>query len=203
VIARPFVGAPGHFARTENRRDFSLVPPGATILDAVKDAGLESIGVGKIEDIFAHRGLTQSEHTGNNTAGVDATIAFLKMSLAGLIFTNLVDFDSVYGHRSNPRGYADALEAFDARLPEILASMRVDDVLIITADHGNDPTDASTDHTRERVPILIAGRRVRRGYDLGTRNSFADVAATIAELLGIPWYGAGRSFALEILKSTA
>ncbi len=199
VIARPFVGTPGRWTRTERRRDFSLAPPGTTILDAVSRAGLEVMAVGKIEDIFAHKGITQSDHTGNNMAGVDATLSFLKSEQVGLIFTNLVDFDALYGHRLDPEGYARALEAFDRRLPELLAALRPDDVLILTADHGNDPTSSSTDHSRERVPILIAGERVKTGFDLGTRDSFADVAATIADLLGIPWDGAGVSFAAAIL----
>jgi len=194
VIARPFIGQPGNFTRTEGRRDYSLVPPGDTILDAVKNAGMEVMGVGKIEDIFAHRGLTLSNHTGNNMAGVDATLEYLKTSNKGLIFTNLVDFDAVYGHRNNPRGYADALEAFDRRLPEILAQLRDSDILMLTADHGNDPTTPSTDHSRERVPILVTGMHVRTHIDLGTRGSFADLAATIAELLGVNWSGAGESF---------
>ena len=157
VIARPFSGAPGSFTRTEDRKDFSLEPPADTILDVAKRAGLTVKGVGKIEDIFAHRGLTHSNHTGNNMAGVDAIITFCKEDDPGLIFANLVDFDSLYGHRNNPRGYADALEAFDARLPEIQAVLQPTDALIITADHGNDPTTPSTDHSRERVPLLIVG----------------------------------------------
>lgn len=200
VIARPFIGQPGHFTRTEHRQDFSLEPPGDTILDVVKAAGLETMGVGKIEDIFAHRGLTQSNHTGNNMAGVEAIISFLRQENAGLIFANLVDFDALYGHRNNPRGYADALEAFDRRLPEISAAMRDSDVTLITADHGNDPTTPSTDHSRERVPLLLYGQAIRPNHNLGTRGSFADVSATIAALLGLPWAGAGQSFAPEILR---
>jgi phosphopentomutase len=195
VIARPFIGQPGNFNRTERRRDYSLVPPEDTILDAVKKAGMQVMGVGKIEDIFAHRGLTLSNHTGNNMAGVEATLEYLKSTHEGLIFTNLVDFDAVYGHRNNPRGYADALEAFDHRLPEILAHLRESDILILTADHGNDPTTPSTDHSRERVPVLVAGKHVRPNADLGTRPAYADLAATVAELLGISWPGAGKSFA--------
>jgi phosphopentomutase len=195
VIARPFIGEPGSFARTERRKDFSIEPPGITILDAVKAAGMEVMGVGKIEDIFAQRGLTQSNHTANNMAGIDAILSFLAGDQAGLIFANLVDFDTFYGHRNNPRGYADALEAFDQRLPEILANLRDTDSLIITADHGNDPTTPSTDHSRERVPVLIFGKTVKPNFDLGTRESFADVAATIADLLRVSWCGEGESFA--------
>lgn len=202
VIARPFIGTPGNFTRTEHRKDFSLEPP-TTILDAVKQAGLEVMGVGKIEDIFAHRGLTQSNHTGNNMAGVDAILDFLATDTQGLIFANLVDFDSLYGHRNNPRGYAQALVEFDQRVPQIIGALRADDVLIITADHGNDPTSSSTDHSRERVPVLIYGSTIRPDFNLGTRDCFADVAATIAELLGVAWpgddgQGAGVSFAQEI-----
>ncbi len=199
VIARPFIGEPGHFTRTEDRRDFSLTPPGDTILDVVKKAGLEVMAVGKIEDIFAHRGITQSNHTGNNMAGVDATIAFIKQGDPGLIFTNLVDFDALYGHRNNPRGYADALEAFDRRLPEILDALLPGDVLFITADHGNDPTTPSTDHSRERVPKFVAGRMALPAMSSGTRPRFSDLAATAADLLGLDWRGAGESFAVELV----
>lgn len=199
VIARPFIGQPGRFARTERRKDFSLEPLTETILDAIKAAGQEVMGVGKIEDIFAYRGLTMSNHTGNNMAGVDATLEFLDLDKKGLIFTNLVDFDALYGHRNDPQGYADALVAFDGRVPEILQNLHDDDVLIITADHGNDPTDASTDHSRERVPILVCGKPIKPNCNLGTRSSFADVAATIADLLDVPWKGPGNSFAPTIL----
>jgi phosphopentomutase len=199
VIARPFVGQPGNFTRSEKRKDFSLEPPAITILDAVKASGQEVMGVGKIEDIFAHRGLTMSQHTGNNMDGVEATLDYLASPHQGLIFTNLVDFDALYGHRNDVPGYAKALMAFDERLPEIRAGLREDDLLIITADHGNDPTTPGTDHTRERVPILVCGRQVPHSCNLGTRSTFADVAATIAELLGVSWSGPGHSFAGEIL----
>lgn len=198
VIARPFIGKPGNFTRTEDRRDFSLTPPADTILDVVKAAGMETMAVGKIEDIFAHRGVTQSNHTGNNMAGVDATINFLKQADAGLIFTNLVDFDALYGHRNNPRGYADALEAFDMRLPEILAALNSDDVLMISADHGNDPTTPGTDHSRERVPLLIVGKPIKTDANFGTRPRFSDLGATIADMLGLSWRGAGESFAADV-----
>lgn len=201
VIARPFVGEVGHFTRTEDRKDFSLVPPSDTILDAVKAAGLASIGVGKIEDIFAHRGLTESNHTGNNMAGVDATLEFCQADTAGLIFTNLVDFDALYGHRNNPQGYAEALEAFDRRLPELMNALRPGDVLMITADHGNDPTTPGTDHSRERVPLLVYGQAIKPNTNFGTRASFADVAATIADMLGLRWLGAGESFAEKLTVS--
>ena len=200
VIARPFVGQPGNFIRTERRKDFSLIPPKDTLLDVLKADGKEVMGVGKIEDIFAHRGLTQSNHTLNNMAGIDAILKFMDTDADGLIFANLVDFDMLYGHRNNPRGYADALEAFDVRLPEIEASLGDGDVLMMTADHGNDPTTPSTDHSRERVPILVYGPQIRQGTGLGTRDSFSDVAASTAELLGVVWDGAGESFADAIIR---
>jgi phosphopentomutase len=200
VIARPFVGEPGNFTRTERRKDFSLTPPKDTLLDVLKADGTAVMGVGKIEDIFAHRGLTQSSHTLNNMAGVDAVLGFMATDADGLVFANLVDFDMLYGHRNNPRGYADALEEFDIRLPEIKTALCKGDVLMLTADHGNDPTTPSTDHSRERVPILVTGPQVRRGTDLGTRDSFADVAASIADLLGVAWGGAGKSFAHAIVS---
>lgn len=199
VIARPFVGQPGSFKRTEHRKDFSLEPPRETILDVVKAAGKEVMGVGKIEDIFAHRGLTQSNHTGNNMAGVEAIMEFCQLSNEGLIISNLVDFDALYGHRNDPRGYADALEAFDKRLPFIKMAMCSHDVTFITADHGNDPTTPSTDHSRERVPLLAFGVHVKLNVNLGTRASFADVSATIADLLDLAWSGPGESFAAELV----
>lgn len=198
VIARPFVGAVGAFKRTERRRDFSLTPPADTILDKVKAAGLMSAGVGKIEDIFAHRGLTDVNHTGNNEAGVTATIEFIKTRRPGLIFTNLVDFDALYGHRNNVEGYAQALRDFDRRLPEILAAMGDDDALFLTADHGNDPTTPSTDHSRERVPLLVAGKRIKP-VAIGTRSSFADLAATVAKMLNVEPLNEGAEFASMIL----
>jgi phosphopentomutase len=198
VIARPFVGRAGNFTRTERRKDFSLAPHRPTLLDVLKANGREVMGVGKIEDIFAQRGLTQSNHSLNNMEGVDAILQFMASGAEGLILANLVDFDMLYGHRNNPRGFADALEAFDARLPQIEAALRHSDVLMLTADHGNDPTTPSTDHSRERVPILVAGPPVRPGVALGTRAAFADVAATIAELLGVAWAGAGQSFAASL-----
>ncbi len=199
VIARPFIGIAGDFIRTERRKDFSLEPPARTIFDAVKETGLPVIGVGKIEDIFAYRGLTVSNHTGNNMAGVDAILEFLAAGDEGLIFVNLVDFDSLYGHRNNPQGYATALEEFDRRLPQLVSALKPGDVLIITADHGNDPTGEGTDHTRERVPILIAGESIKPGWNLGTRACFADLAASVAEFLDVPWDGPGASFAEEVV----
>jgi phosphopentomutase len=200
VIARPFVGSPGSFRRTEHRRDFSLYPPHDTILDSAKAAGLMVAGVGKIEDIFAHRGLTHTNHTGNNDDGIDAIIAFVNLRRRGLVFANLVDFDQLFGHRNDVPGYAGALESFDRRLPEIMNVMGPRDVLMITADHGNDPTTSSTDHSRERVPLLVYGKPIRPGVNIGTRSTFADVAATLATLLGVPGTGEGMAFAAAILE---
>ena len=187
VIARPFVGEPGHFVRTGNRRDFSMPPCGRTLLQAVKDAGMESIGVGKIEDIFAHEGLTRSDHAAGNPACMDALIRIMKTDFDGLCFTNLVDTDSVYGHRNDPEGFAGALEAFDERLAEMTELLRPGDLMIITADHGCDPCfTQSTDHSREYVPILAWTPGKTEGTDLGTRSTFADIGATCAEWLGLP-----------------
>ena len=195
VIARPFIGEPGHFVRTGCRRDFSLPPCGRTLLDAVKEAGMASIGVGKIEDIFAHQGLTESDHAAGNPACMDSLIGFMKRDFNGLCFTNLVDTDSVYGHRNDPVGFAEALEAFDRRLPEMLALMRSGDLMIITADHGCDPCDISTDHTRETIPILAWTPGLAGPVDLGTRDTYADIAATCAEWLGLPERFGALSFA--------
>ena len=196
VIARPFVGEPGTFKRTGNRRDFSLPPCGRTLLNAVQDAGMESIGVGKIEDIFAHEGLTQSDHAAGNPACMDALIRFMEKDFDGLCFTNLVDTDSVYGHRNDPEGFAGALEAFDARLPEMTELLRPGDLMIITADHGCDPCFIqSTDHTREYIPILAWTPGMKEGVDLGTRATYADIGATCAEWLGLPERFGAMSFA--------
>jgi phosphopentomutase len=202
VIARPFMGpVDGKYVRTENRRDFAAEPPHPTILDRLVDAGRRVMAVGKIEDIFAHRGITDVIHSTNNMAGVDAVIEFMGRSERGLIFANLVDFDMLYGHRNNPRGYADALEQVDARLPELLSATQAGDLLIFTADHGNDPTTSSTDHSREYVPLLATGSRVRAGVDLGTRETFADLGATIADVLGIGEIPLGTSFVDLLLRT--
>lgn len=195
VIARPFVGSPGRYVRTDRRRDFSLPPHGRTILDNIRDARMEVAGVGKIEDIFAGRGLTRSIHTHDNRDGVRATLEELQKPFSGLIFTNLVDFDTKFGHRRDAPGFARALEEFDGALPSIMKAMSPEDTLIITADHGNDPTFRGTDHTREQVPLLASGRGICPGEDLGVRKSFCDVAETIARLLGVPGTGEGCSFA--------
>lgn len=195
VIARPFVGTPGNFTRTANRHDFSVPPLEPTVLDSLKEAGLMVYAVGKIGDIFVGQGITDAVHTQDNMDGVDKTIAAMRdRRERGLIFTNLVDFDAKFGHRNNPEGYAQALVEFDQRLPEILDAMAEDDVLVLTADHGNDPTYPGTDHTREYVPILITGASVRGGVNIGVRDTFADLAATIADTLGTKAPPCGKSF---------
>lgn len=201
IICRPFLGNPEiGFTRTENRKDFSIDPPGRTVLDAVKDAGQEVIAVGKIEDIFNRVGITKIDHTKNNFEGIDSTIKFLEQDFNGLLFVNLVDTDMLYGHRRNPKGYAEALEYFDTRLPEILAKLKKDDMLIITADHGCDPTyEKSTDHTREYTPLLVYGPDLKQGINLHVRDSFADIAASAAEYLGVAFEN-GTSFMPEIRK---
>jgi phosphopentomutase len=203
VIARPFRGTPGGFERCNDlRRDFSLAPPPNTLLDRMAAAGQFVVGVGKIGDLFAGRGLSSDRHTGDNMEGVDQVLAALQdtQGQGGLIFANLVDFDMVYGHRRDPAGYADALMAFDRRLPEIFAALEPADLLIITADHGCDPTfSAHTDHTREYVPLLLHGARLRSQVNLEDRSSFADCGQTIADLLGLAPLPGGNSFAKEIL----
>ena len=201
VIARPFIGnAKDGFTRTKNRRDFSLEPTGPTILDLTKAKGMEVVAVGKIEDIFEHRGMTRTDHTTNNHDGIEKTIQFLKDDFEGLLFTNLVDTDMIYGHRNDVEGYAGALEYFDSRLPEILAQLKEEDVLFITADHGCDPTTPSTDHSREYVPILAYGKPIRAGVDLGVRKTFADLGQTISDYLGLDAHFEAESFWKEIAK---
>jgi phosphopentomutase len=199
VIARPFTGRPGSFRRTHDRRDFAVEPPRATVLDELLAAGLEVRGVGKISDIFAGRGVSSSRPTESNDHGVDAVLAELTAISRGAVFANLVDFDQSFGHRNDPEGYAGALEAFDRRLPELLDALGEQDVLIVTADHGNDPTTPSTDHSRERVPILVAGSRIVSGRDVGIRDTFADCGASVADLLGVATTTPGRSFAPTVL----
>ncbi len=200
VIARPFVGQPGSFKRTDRRRDFSLKPIKKTVLDYAKEQGFEVRGVGKIEDIFAGEGITHAVHIHDNMDGVNHTLNWLKDSFSGILFTNLVDFDMLYGHRNNPEGYARSLVDFDKRLPEIMAVMKDDDILIITADHGCDPTTESTDHSREYTPLLIYGKPVKAGTNLHTRESFSDIAATVAEYLDIKADIEGKSFWKDIAK---
>jgi phosphopentomutase len=199
VIARPFVGSPGAFRRTERRRDFSALPPEPTLLQRVVEAGQMVWAVGKIEDIFAGQGISTAVHTHDNMHGVDQTLQAMAQAGPGLVFTNLVDFDMLYGHRNDAAGYAAALRAVDARVPELLHALRVDDVLIFTADHGCDPTTPSTDHSREYVPLLVYGASVQGGVNLGTRRTFADVGATIADWLGVPPPHAGQSFVRDVM----
>jgi phosphopentomutase len=200
IIARPFIGKPGAFERTSNRRDYSLSPFEDTVLDNIKNSNLDVIGVGKIEDIFNQQGITEAIHTHDNMDGVNQTINYMKKETKGLIFTNLVDFDSKYGHRRDVEGYKNALEEFDARIPEILENMNDDDVLIINSDHGNDPTYKGTDHTREYIPVLVYGKNLKSGLNLGTRNSFADIGATVADILNVEMPKHGQSFKNEIMK---
>ena len=201
VIARPFVGnSAGNFKRTSNRHDYSLEPPRETLLDALKAAGLSSIGVGKIHDIFAGIGTTEHVYNTSNTNGMEHAMHYAQTDFQGLCFVNLVDFDMVYGHRRDIDGYARALSEFDAWLMGFMEKMGEEDLVMITADHGCDPGyTATTDHTREYVPLLMLGKGVKQ-VDLGTRGSFADIAATVAELLNVPFETPGISFAKEILK---
>lgn len=194
VIARPFIGSNGNYTRTANRRDFSLKPLKKTLLNYICDSGQNVYAVGKIEDIYGGYGISKAVHTKNNMDGVDRTIEYMKESDRGLIFANLVDFDMLYGHRNNVEGYANALREFDYRIPEIIDKMKDDDVLIITADHGCDPTTQSTDHSREYIPILVYGKSIRQGMNLGTRETFADIGKTVAELLSVKADIDGNSF---------
>ena len=200
VIARPFVGAPGSFTRTANRRDFALEPFGPTLLDGLKASGLPVVGIGKIEDLFAGRGLTKAIHTKSDDDGMHAIGRELEQTTDGLIFANLVDFDTAYGHRNDVPGYAANLERFDARLAQLMPKLQREDLLIVTADHGNDPTTPSTDHSREYVPVLLHGEAVEPGADLGTRTTFADLGQTLADLLGAPWLPHGQSFLEDVLR---
>ena len=200
VIARPFVGSPGAYTRTDRRRDFSLPPTAPTVLDAVTAQGLEVVGIGKISDLFAGRGVTRSIHTRDDLDGMAQTGAAMTVTARGIIFTNLVDLDSKFGHRNDPAGYARDLEAIDAALPQVMGRVRPDDLVVITADHGNDPTTGSTDHAREYVPVLFGGPAIRGGVDLRVRSTFADVGATVADALGIPWEGPGTSVLPLITK---
>jgi phosphopentomutase len=195
VIARPFLGRrPEDFKRTPNRRDFAVPPEGDTLLDFLVAAGWPVFAVGKIEDIFAGRGITEAVHTRSDADGIDQTLTAMGKIDRGLIFTNLVDFDTLYGHRNDVDGYAANLESLDARVPELVGALREDDVLILTADHGCDPSDASTDHTREHVPLLVRGPGVLAGTDLGTRATFADLGQTLAQNFAVGPLGLGTSF---------
>jgi len=199
VIARPFEGEIGTFKRTERRKDYSVTPPNDTVLDYLKNAGKKVYAIGKIEDIFNRKGLTDIYHSTNNKAGIEATLKAMKLDFEGLIFTNLVDFDMLYGHRNDVDGYAEALSYLDSRLPEVIDLLGQDDILMLAADHGCDPTTPSTDHSREYIPILAYGKKVVENSDIGIRESFSDIAATIAEFFDVE-FNVGESFINEILK---
>lgn len=198
VIARPYVGEPGSFKRTPNRHDYAVKPPAPTVMNRLKDAGLQCIAVGKINDIFSGEGVTSALPTKSNADGIDTTIRELGKPFEGLLFTNLVDFDSLYGHRRDPGGYAAALNEFDERLPEIMAKIGEDDLLIVTADHGNDPFHHGTDHTREYVPLIVYSPRLAGGGSLGIRDTFSDIGATVADNFGTAGTGFGTSFLSEL-----
>ena len=200
VIARPFVGKPGAFTRTANRHDYALPPSGTTLLDALTAGGRTVHAIGKIQDLFAGRGVTTAVHTKSDEQGVDEIEKAIETSGPGLVFTNLVDFDTQYGHRNDPAGYAANLERFDVRLARLLPRLGERDLLIITADHGNDPTTASTDHAREYVPVFAVGACVRPGTDIGVRQTFADLGQTVAEIFGVGPLAHGTSFLRDILQ---
>ncbi len=199
VIARPFVGTYPDYTRTPNRHDYSLQPPGDTVLDAIKTAGLDCIGVGKINDIFAGRGITEFVRTKSNADGMEKTFGYARKDFHGLCFVNLVDFDMVYGHRNDVEGYAGALTQFDRQLGQLLPMLREDDLLIITADHGCDPSTPSTDHSREHVPMVAWSKGIKAGANLGTRDTYAHIAATVADYLGVKGNFSGSSFLPDIL----
>jgi len=199
VIARPFIGLPGSFSRTANRHDYAMPPVAETLLDRLVASGHQVTSVGKVADLFAGRGISQSHPTKSDADGVDRIESLMASQERGLIFANLVDFDTLYGHRNDTAGYGANLERFDARLAQLLPRLRPDDLLVITADHGNDPTTPSTDHSREHVPVLLQGAQVRAGVDLGTRDTFADLAQTLAEVFGVGPLQHGTSFLADIL----
>ena len=199
VIARPFEGKPGDFERTAHRRDYSITPPAETLLDALAAAGIERHGVGKVDDLFAKRSIV-SEHTGSNAEGIDLIREWIDGPKGGLLFANLVDFDQLYGHRNDVAGFYNSLREFDFELPSLTSALREDDLLFITADHGNDPTTDSTDHAREKAPLLAIGNRVRP-VDLGVRQTFSDLGATVAECLGVSFRGKGESFLAQLIQT--
>ena len=199
IIARPFEGSAPNYTRTSNRHDFSLVPPKITMLDALKESRLDVLAVGKINDIYAGKGITETVRTANNKEGIERTIENMKKDFEGLCFTNLVDFDMLYGHRNDVEGYARALTYFDIQLPRIIAELREEDILIITADHGCDPSTVSTDHSREYIPCLIYGNNIKASNNLGTRSTFADIAATILDYFDVEADIKGNSFLKDIL----
>lgn len=198
VIARPFTGKKGNYVRTPNRHDYSVKPFAPTVMNHLQEKGLASIGIGKISDIYAEEGITKSIRTTDNMDGVDKLLQTMGESFTGLSFVNLVDFDAKYGHRRDPEGYGRALMEFDARIPELLAALRDDDLLIITADHGNDPVHHGTDHTREYVPLLVYHKGIGEGTSLGVRETFADVGATIADNFGVTLPTIGKSFLSQL-----
>ena len=198
VIARPFTGETGKYLRTENRKDYALEPFKSTILDGLKEKGLETVAIGKIEDIFCHRGITTVDHTRNNPSGIESTERFLKDGRGDFIFTNLVDTDMLYGHRNDVEGYAQALEYFDRKIPDLFSGMEEGDILMITADHGCDPTFPGTDHTREYIPLLIAGMHIKKDHNLHIRSGFNDIGATIYEYLTGETWREGNSFLKDI-----
>jgi phosphopentomutase len=199
VIARPFVGTPGSFQRTANRRDFALTPFAPTLLDRLKDAGFPVVAIGKIEDLFAGTGITSAVHTASDADGMDEILAAMGQTDRGLIFANLVDFDTVYGHRNDPAGYAANMERFDVRLAALLPRLAPHDLLIVTADHGNDPTTPSTDHSREHVPVFLYGAAIRPATDIGVRSTFSDLAQTLAELFDVGPLPHGTTFLGHVL----
>lgn len=198
VIARPFIGRPGSFTRTANRKDFAMEPTAVTVLDRLKAAQFPVVAIGKVEDLFAGRGITRAIHTKSDDEGVDVVSSEMASTPRGLIFANLVDFDTLYGHRNDVPGYAANLERFDARLKDLLPRLRHDDLMVVTADHGNDPTTPSTDHSREYVPLLVMGPAVKAGLSLGTRRTFADLGQTIADNFGVASMMHGTSFLGDI-----
>jgi phosphopentomutase len=202
VIARPFVGKPGTFTRTSNRRDFAMAPPSETVLDRLTSATIPVVAIGKVEDLFAARGITRAIHTASDSEGMEVVRREIASTTRGFIFANLVDFDTLYGHRNDVTGYAGNLERFDEHLGQLLPRLRDDDLLVVTADHGNDPTTPSTDHSREHVPVLATGARVKAGVNIGTRRTFADLGQTVAEVFGVGPMKQGTSFLSEIVRPT-
>ena len=200
VIARPFVGKPGAFKRTANRHDYALPPSGETLLDRMIGAGRQVVAIGKIQDLFAGRGITRAVHTASDDDGMDHVLREMESTRDGLVFANLVDFDTQYGHRNDVEGYARNLERFDVRLAEVLSRLQKGDLLVITADHGNDPSTPSTDHSREFVPVMATGAGVRHGVDLGIRRTFADLGQTLADVFGVGPLAHGTSFLHEITR---